>query len=510
MIHLSTTFTWIFAVVLSLYAVAMLVVGYYAQRRISTVEDYVVAGRRLKTSFATLTIIATWFGAESLLTTADEVAQHGVRRAMLDPVGISLCLLLAGLLIAGPLWRLGLLTIPDFFRQRYGKLAEFVSACVLVPSYFGWIAAQYLALATLLNQFFNVPVTAGILAVAVLATSYTILGGMWSVTWTDAIQMIFIIAGLLILGYEILAVLGDGDLAAGVTNLRTNTSAASWVLAEEPEARAKILAALSALAIGALGNLPVQDLMQRICSSESDRVARRACFYGAGGYFSLGLLPILAGLSASLILPDVPEEGVVTHLAGTLLSPLLLLVFVLAIVSAVLSTIVSAVLAPAAVLAQNLIQPLLHRFGSPVQELTGLRIQRLCVLVIVAASITLALSGSNAYELVEASYSLSLVSLFAAFLIGLHCSSAPRIAALVSMISGVGLWLLHTIQGWEYFLEPLIAQENRFGALKFIEVLPHELGDALLSTLVFLLLWGSVWFSAAASTKALPSSQEPK
>ncbi len=167
---------WAFAGVLVGYAALLLMVGFVAQQRIKNVEDYVLAGRQLKTGLATITMVATWFGAESLMTTTDAVAEQGLRKAMLDPFGISVCLLIAGLFVARPLWRMGLMTIPDFFRSRYGKLAESLSACILVPSYFGWIAAQYLALATLLDQFFGVPVYVGVIGVALLAMSYSLMG----------------------------------------------------------------------------------------------------------------------------------------------------------------------------------------------------------------------------------------------------------------------------------------------------------------------------------------------
>jgi solute:Na+ symporter, SSS family len=199
-------------------------------------------------------------------------------------------------------------------------------------------------------------------------------------------------------------------------------------------------------------------------------------------------------LSAKLLLPSVPREGVLIQVAAQLLSPLLLLLFVLAIVSAVLSTIVSAVLAPAAVLAQNLVQPLRERISKSSNPQAGLVSQRICVLAVVCASVLLALSGSGTYELVESSYSLSLVSLFAAFTLGLHFPSAPRVAALASMMVGLGLWLLHTLLQWEYFLEPMVVSGEESGFLRIFSVLPHELGDTALATLVFLLLWVSVWF----------------
>ncbi len=481
---------WAFAAVLIGYASLLMIVGFVAQKRIKNVEDYVLAGRKLKTGLATITMIATWFGAESLMTTTDEVAQQGLRKAMLDPVGISMCLMITGLFVAGPLWRMGLMTIPDFFRSRYGKLAESMSACILVPSYFGWIAAQYLALATLLDQFFGVPVVVGVIGVAVLAMSYSLMGGMWSVTWTDAIQMLFIVLGLLILGFEILWQLGDKSVSLGWTRLRFESDPAMWMIAVEPDSKAKVMGAISALVIGSLGNLPVQDLMQRICSSASDRVARRACLLAAIGYLCMGMLPILAGLSASQLLGEVPADGVLTALAERLLGPGLLLIFVLAVVSTVLSTVVSAVLAPAAVLSQNLLLPLAQRFNWLRAESSRLVMQRVSVLVIAAVSVLFALSGSDTYSLVESSYSLSLVGMFAGFAFGLYNQSAPRAAALASMVVGIGLWLLHVSLGWENFLQPIVNPNSSIEILQLSALVPHELGDTLLSVIAFLVLWG--------------------
>ena len=483
---------WAFAAVLIGYAALLMLIGFVAQKKINNVEDFVLAGRQLKTGLATLTMIATWFGAESLMTTTDEVAEQGIGKAMLDPFGISLCLLIAGLFVAGPLWRMGLMTIPDFFRCRYGKLAETLSACILVPSYFGWIAAQYLALATLLNQFFGLPVSVGVIGVAVLAMSYSLMGGMWSVTWTDALQMVLIVAGLLLVAFEILWHLGEGSLSVGWARLRFESEPTMWMIAPEPNSRAKVMAAISAIVIGSLGNLPVQDLMQRICSSASDQVAKRACVLAALGYLCMGILPIMAGLAASQLLDTVPADGVLIEIAERLLSPALLLVFVLAVVSTVLSTVVSAVLAPAAVLSQNLLQPLAQRFDLLKSETSRLRMQRLSVIAIAALSVILALSGSDAYSLVESSYSLSLVGTFAGFAFGLYQQSAPRIAALGSMVVGVGLWLMHVILGWEYFFQPTLEQYSGIEILQLICVIPHELGDTLFSVVAFLILWGLV------------------
>jgi len=455
--HLPAGMYGVFVSALIAYCIGLYWIGWIAGRRIRNVEDFVLAGRRLPTSLAAITIIATWFGAESLMTTADEVGNDGLRKAMLDPLGISLCLLLAGLFVAGPMWRMGILTVSDFFRVRYGTATEKIASLIIVPSYFGWVAAQFVALAQILEVFFGLPKDVGILVIASLGTGYTLLGGMWTITWTDAIQMGLILIGLLVLGYAILVHLGDGSLASGVTTMRTDIAVDRWRIADPETFWRDTMVAISALAIGALGNLPMQDLMQRIFSAKSDSVAVKACLVASGGYLLMGVLPVGTGMAAHLLLPRESGEldGVVVLVAEKLLNPALLLVFFLAIVSAVLSTIVNAVMAPAAVMAHNLVEPaIIWRREKAMSQWGKLLLQRGAIVLVTAVSAGLALSGQGAYELVQASYSMALVSLFIPFVLGIHLKSLPPQAAWFAMAWGIVSWTLHNLLGWEWFLQP--------------------------------------------------------
>ncbi|MCM2375213.1 sodium:solute symporter family protein [Aporhodopirellula aestuarii] len=474
--HLPDGMYGVFAIALIVYCLGLYLIGWIARRRIHNVEDFVLAGRRLPTSLAAITIIATWFGAESLMTTADEVGNEGLRKAMLDPLGIAVCLLLAGLFIAGPMWRMGILTVSDFFRQRYGVAAEKIASLIIVPSYFGWVAAQFVALAQILEVFFGIPKDVGIFAVATIGTGYTLMGGMWTITWTDAIQMGLILIGLLVLGAAILVHLGDGNMAAGMTTMQTDIAEHRWRIADPETFWRDTMVAISALAIGALGNLPMQDLMQRIFSAKTDKVAVKACLIAAGGYLLMGILPVGTGMAAHLLLPSESGEldGVVVLVAAKLLNPTLLLIFFLAIVSAVLSTIVSAVMAPAAVLAHNLVEPMIVRKRShPMSQKGQLRLQRVAIGSVTALSAALAWSGQGAYELVQASYSMALVGLFIPFVFGIHSTRLPPQAAWFAMGWGVAVWTLHFVMGWEMFFEPWL---EPYGW-----VLPHELAGVVVS-----------------------------
>jgi solute:Na+ symporter, SSS family len=73
----------------------------------------------------------------------------------------------------------------------------------------------------------------------------------------------------------------------------------------------------------------------------------------------------------------------------------------------------------------------------------------------------LAYSGESAYELLEASYLLTLVGLFVPLILGLYSVPCSGLAAIASMLVGTAVWVIHLFLGWESFLEPL-ASLNRF------------------------------------------------
>src|SRR5687768_8759405 len=112
------------------YVFAQLLIVFIVSRRArrATEADYLLAGRRLGPGLATFTIFATWFGAETCIGAAGRVYEGGLSNSTADPFGYTICLLLLGLVFAVPLWRRGLTTFADFYRQRYSPGVERVAA----------------------------------------------------------------------------------------------------------------------------------------------------------------------------------------------------------------------------------------------------------------------------------------------------------------------------------------------------------------------------------------------
>lgn len=445
--RISPELEWLVGAALVLFVAGMYALSFWARGRIHGAEDFIVAGRRLSLPLASATLLATWFGAGTMLTAADEVRLRGLQQISLEPVGSGVCLLLAGFFFARRLWRMGLLTISDFFRLRFGPRSEVYSALVMVPSFFGWIAAQFIALAGMLQLFFGIDLNVGILVVALVGGGYTWLGGMWSVTLTDAVQVVLVLGGLLILGVATLGMLGDGSLLGGAERL-LHDSPPEMLVVVPTESLSALVGWIGVFCVAALGNIPGQDLMQRIFAARSEGVAQRACWLAGLAYIFFGLIPVTLGLASRLIFPEDLEQAIIPALAHAFLNPGLGVVFTLALASAVLSTIDSAILAPASVLAQNLAQ----RWNRG--RLSLLALTRLSVVVVTGASLGLAYLGESAYALLEDAYALTLVGLLVPLAFGLYRTPNGEGPALVAMTTGTSLWLLHYVAGWDEFLQP--------------------------------------------------------
>jgi Na+/proline symporter len=129
----------------ALYLIGTLALGVWAGTRIKSTSDFAVAGRSLPLIMVITTTFATWFGAETVMGIPAKFVQGGLHAVVEDPFGAGTCLVLVGIFFATRLYKFNLLTIGDFYRQRYGMQVEVFCSAVIILSYLGWVAAQITA-----------------------------------------------------------------------------------------------------------------------------------------------------------------------------------------------------------------------------------------------------------------------------------------------------------------------------------------------------------------------------
>lgn len=417
-----------------LYLLFNLGIGYWASRRVHTTTDFLLAGRRLPFYISTTVVFATWFGSETLLGASAEFAQHGLLGVIEDPFGAALCLVLVGVFFAKRLYRMNLLTLGDYYRVRFNRTAEQLAAFFMVISYFGWIAAQMVALGIVMNQIFGISTTSGILIGSAIVIGYTFLGGMWSVSVTDFVQTVMIIGGLFYICWEMMQQVPLRQVTGALPDnflqfVPQERDAVSW------------LNYIGLWITIGLGSIPQQDVFQRVMSAKSERVAVAASVSAGLLYLTVAFMPLLLALYAKQLHPELMQQDAQLLVPGLILRSSSLLMQVLffgALLSAIISTASGGILAPASILSENMLRPLLKNLT----DAKLLRLSRLSVLVVAFISLSMALLRSNIYELVSESSALSLVSLFVPLVAGMCWRRTNAAAAIASMLAGMGVWLL--------------------------------------------------------------------
>ncbi|MBA4152707.1 MAG: sodium:solute symporter, partial [Acinetobacter sp.] len=333
--------------------------------------------------------------------------EEGIGGIVADPFGAAFCLIFAGIFFARALYRRNLLTIGDFYRQRFGREAEVITSVAIMISYMGWVSAQFIALGVVFSSLSGGAITheQGIMIGAAIVIFYTMFGGMWSVALTSFVQMIIIIVSLLVIAWVV------ADKAGGADVVIAHADAAGKLSGFWPEwSLASILAFVGAFVTLALGSIPQQDVFQRMNSSKNENIAVAGSVLGGVGYLVFCMVPLFITYAAVVIDPGLVDRVMAVDTQQVLPTfmqadfPMILQVlFFGALLSAIMSTASGTLLAPSTVFTENLIKPFLGQ-QTDKQFLWSLR---LIVLVFGIFIAWFAIqSESSIFEMVEEAYTV--------------------------------------------------------------------------------------------------------
>jgi SSS family transporter len=415
---------------LTVYILLQLAIGVWASRRIATEADYLVAGRRLGPVLATFSIFATWFGAETCIGSAGAIYTDGLSGGSGDPFGYALCLLLMGVVFAVPLWKRGLLTLGDLFRQRFSPGVERLAVILMVPTSLMWAAAQIRAFGQVLTVASGVELDVMIGAAAIVVIAYTVFGGLLADAVTDVVLGAVLLLGLAILLVAVLMAAPDvGAALSSIPAERLNP----FHPGDRP-----LMEMVEAWAIPILGSVMAQELVARVIAARSPELARRATLAGTGIYFIAGLVPAVLGLMGASLLPGLSDpEQLLPRLAQQYLPTVLYVIFAGALVSAILSTVDSALLACGSLTAHNLVAPLLR---APSDRLK-LKLARIAVVAFGLAAWVLALRADGVYALVEEASAFGSAGVVTVAAFGLFTRIGNTHSAIAALLLGMGVWL---------------------------------------------------------------------
>lgn len=390
-------------------------------------------------------VFATWFGAETMLGIPGTFIDENLGALISDPFGASFCLIFFGLFFARPLYRRNLLTLGDFYRDRFSPRVEVAVGLAIALSYLGWVSAQITALGLVFNVLTAdaISMELGILIGSAIVLLYTLFGGMWSVALTTFVQMIVIVLGLLWISVLV------ADQTGGIMPVIEHAQAeGKFVFWPELDSIAIITFIAGFLTMG-LGSIPQQDVFQRANTAKNERIAVWGTISGGVIYFFFSAVPIFLAYSAFIISPETSNtlmaEDPQRVLPVLILSHMPLyaqIIFFGALLSVIMSTASATLLAPSVTLAENVIRPMLaHRL----KDEQFLWLARITVIVF-AILVTLYAIWSQSQEtsihqMVENAYKVTLVMALVPLVAGIYWSKANNRGAVWSIAIGLIVWL---------------------------------------------------------------------
>ena len=417
-----------------IYLAITLAIGAWSSRLVKNSNDFVLAGRSLPLFLSASALFATWFGSETIFGASSVYLEEGLLGVIEDPFGGALCLILFGLFFLRPMYRMNVLTIGDVFKKLFGERLSFFASIFMIPAYFGYVAAQLIALSLVLGAVTDLSLLEGAVISAFIVVFYTFLGGMWAISITDFMQTTLIVVGLLAVAYLV------ADEAGGVAMIIEKAPPESFQFFPEANFSAWTTYFGAWIILG-LGSIPSQDIYQRVMSSKSEKVAVQSTYLAGIFYLTFGLLPLFIALGAKILYPELYLADKQMLLPSMVLQhsnlPIQVLFFG-ALISAIMSTTSSGLLAPAAIISENLIRPY---FGKHLSDKHFLWILRMNVILVAAVALVMAYWKSDIYELVAGASILMLVSLFVPLTAGIYWKKSSPGGAYLALFVGMAAYL---------------------------------------------------------------------
>jgi SSS family solute:Na+ symporter len=316
------------AVIVALYLLLMVGVGFALRGRVRSASDFLVAGQRLGLVLTTATFAALQLGAGVILGGAELGAESGAWPGMWYGLGCGGGLILAGLLVASRLRRHGAYVPLDFFGERYGEIrwVRFWAWLSNIPSLLGIFAVQVMASGSIFSLF-GFSYAQGVVISGLVIMIYSVVAGMWGAVVTDFIQLTIILVGVPLITWT---AMGNPGRAEGISF----TGLLSTDFVPDGMATRAVFVILPFL----LSISVSYDAYMRFQSARSVAIAKLGAILGGIIVIAVSFCVGLVGAAGKILYPEIDNGAILPHMIRVTLSPVLAGVVLSALLAAAMSS----------------------------------------------------------------------------------------------------------------------------------------------------------------------------
>ena len=426
-------FNPIVTAIVVIYLLIMLFIGWYSSKKITSNTDFMVAGRRLGPFLMAGTLAATEIGGGSPLGVVQQGMQsHGISSAWyIITMGFAFVILT----FLAPKFRAATVkTVPEYFRRRYGKSAGIITAIIMLLPLIGLTAGQFIASSVILSTMLGISYKMAVVIVAVVVTAYSIMGGLWSVTLTDFVQVFLIVIGMII------AVPFALNTAGGWSNVIANVPPETFDMFKGYSPMAVISLTIMYVATFTVG----QEAVSRYYAARDGKAARQGSILAAIVNFIYAFIPAVLGIITLALLNmgrfnEADFAAVGARYALPVLAmevmPAVICGFLFAgIISATMSSSDSDLLGAGSIFANDIYHTVIKPDATSDQVMHVT--QAVMALVGVAAMFIALFNTSSIVDILMFCFTLRAAGAFFPYVLGHYWKGASLAGTIASLISG--------------------------------------------------------------------------
>jgi solute:Na+ symporter, SSS family len=452
--------------ILVIYFVAVLGIGFAARRYIKTSLDYFLSGRSLPAWITGLAFISANLGALEILGMAANGAQFGVATVHYYWIGAIPAMVFLGLVMMPFYYGSKVRSVPEYLRLRFNRPTHLFNALTFAFATVLIAGVNLYALALVLKLLLGWPIIVGIVVAAVIVLVYITLGGLSSAIYNEVLQFFVILAALVPLTLVGLHDVGGWDgLKDAVTNAKgggeallhswegtgvghvTNPLEASWI---------PIVFGLGFVLSFGYWTTNFAEV-QRALSAKSLNAAQRTPLIGAYPKIFIPAITIIPGLVALVTIrglggdnPDLEYNNAIPLLINEYLPNGMLGVALAGLLAAFMAGVAANVSAFNTVVTYDLWEPYVRSGESDEYYIRFGRIATTAGIIIGIGTALIASGYNNIMDYIQLLFSFFNAPLFATFIIGMYWKRMTPWAGFWGLVAGtLGAAAAHFGHAWE-------------------------------------------------------------
>lgn len=408
-------------VLLLAYTIGLIVLGWWAGRAVRQSSDFFVAGRSLGPGLIFATFLAANIGASSTVGATGHAYRDGLAAWWWNGAAGIGTLVLA-FWIGPRMWRLArehnLLTVGDFLEHHFGRGVRGFAALTIWLGSFLILCGQLKGAAVVIERGIGLDQMWGALLAALVTVAYFVFGGLRSAAWVNLVQLAVILVGFAMAG-PLAADSAGGLFVSGTESSFWSGSGVGWTTLF-------LLGPAFFLSPG---------LLQKAFGARDQQALTRGVAWSAVVLMAFAWLPVLIGMAARQLHPDLPSAEMALPEVLTFNVPLAVGSLALAaVLSAELSSADAVLFMLATSGARDFYKGVLRPAAS---DADVLRVARWLALAGAITGFWLTFYFDSVVAAITLFYQSMIVTLFAPILGGLILPKAGRWSALAAMLAGM-------------------------------------------------------------------------